>query len=110
MPDIRSCSCCGKEKEVFVACSMLGAISFAYCADCLNAGVEPYDALVDYISFAGAYPEDIQPDWLDFIKLNLEFYNKTEEQFKKDLRKAEEAMSRDFCQIVSQTENWKGDF
>ena len=53
------CAVCGKEGEVFVACSTCGAISFAYCEDCLNIGAEPYGALVEYISCAGDSPEDI---------------------------------------------------
>ncbi len=109
MSEKRPCACCGEEKEVFVACSTLGAFSFAYCASCLNAGVEPYSALVDYIACAGRYPDDIHPDWLEFIKLNLEFYGKTEDQFKKDLKKADEVMSQYF-ELASQHEKWEGEF
>lgn len=106
----RTCSCCGEEKEVSVTASSLGAFSFAYCADCLTAGVEPYGALVSYIACAGNYPEDINPRWLDFIKHNLEFYDKTEEQFKNDVMKANEEMNQHFRQMASQANNQGTDF
>ena len=62
------CAVCGKEGEVFVACSTCGAISFAYCEDCLNIGAEPYGALVEYISCAGDSPEDINDTYLKIIR------------------------------------------
>ena len=40
------CDCCGKEGMVWVAASPCGAISFAYCEECLTSGREPYDAVV----------------------------------------------------------------
>lgn len=35
-----SCDCCGKE-AIGVASSSVGAISFAWCKECINQGAEP---------------------------------------------------------------------
>jgi len=80
------CAVCGKEGEVFVACSACGAISFAYCEDCLRAGAEPYGELVSYISCAGDSPEDINNTYLEIIHNTLDRLNKSEEQFWEDVR------------------------
>ena len=82
------CAVCGKEGEVFVACSACGAISFAYCEDCLNTGAEPYGALVEYISCAGDSPEDINDTYLKIIRDTLSRLNITEEQFWKDVKQS----------------------
>ena len=39
--DIRQCDCCGRTREVGVASSQLGGVSFAYCKECLNNNAEP---------------------------------------------------------------------
>ena len=82
----RKCAVCGKEGEVFIACSACGAISFAYCEDCLRAGAEPYDELVSYISCAGDSPEGINDTYLEIIHNTLSRLNKSEEQFWEDVR------------------------
>ena len=81
------CDVCGKEAEVFVACSSCGAISFAYCAECLNGGREPYDALVGM----GLTSNMINKSYKEEILLpSLRFYGKTIEEFDADVEQAEQ--------------------
>ncbi len=78
------CDVCGKEAETFVACSSCGAVSFAYCQECLNQGREPYDALVGM----GLTSDIINKTYKQQILLpSLEFYGKTLEEFDADVEK-----------------------
>ena len=78
------CDVCGKEAEVFVACSSCGAILFAYCAECLKAGREPYDALVGM----GLTSDVINKTYKQQILLpSLKFHGKTLEEFDADVMK-----------------------
>lgn len=81
------CDVCGKETETMVCCSSCGAVSFAYCRECLNAGREPYDALVGM----GLYYADINKTYREQILMpSLQFYGKTVEQFDADVEKDDE--------------------
>ena len=76
------CDVCGKEAETFVACSSCGAISFAYCSECLNRGLEPYDALVGM----GLTSDVINKSYKEQILLpSLRFHGKTVEEFDADV-------------------------
>lgn len=78
------CDVCGKETETFIACSSCGGISFAYCGECLNKGLEPYDALVGM----GLYFDEISEEYKEQILLpSLKFYGKTPSEFDKDVDK-----------------------
>ena len=80
------CDVCGKETETFVASSSCGAISFAYCHECLNAGREPYDALVGM----GLTSDCINKTYKQRILLpSLNFFGKTLEEFDADVEKAD---------------------
>lgn len=79
------CEVCGKESETFVASSSCGAVSFAYCRECLTQGIEPYDALVGM----GLYYADIGKSYKEKILLpSLKFYGKTTEEFDADVKKS----------------------
>ena len=81
------CDVCGKETSTTVCCSTCGAISFSYCAECLNAGIEPYDALVGM----GLYYADINKTYRQqILDPSLRFHNKTREQFDADVEAEEE--------------------
>lgn len=88
------CDCCNSETNVVVCGSACGPISYAYCERCLNEGYEPYSGLVAYIASSinmdqeEDYKNNISDELLDIIKRNLEFYNKTEEQFISDMKVA----------------------
>ena len=43
--ELRRCEACGREREVGVACYPYGAISFAYCIECLQNNAHPRWAL-----------------------------------------------------------------
>lgn len=78
------CDVCGKETETVVCCSSCGAISFAYCQECLNSGREPYDALVGM----GLYYDDINKTYKQQVLLpSLRFFDKTIEEFNADVEK-----------------------
>jgi len=40
------CNVCGQREAFLTACSATGAVSFAYCGECLLSGREPYGAVV----------------------------------------------------------------
>ena len=80
------CDVCGKEAETVVCCSSCGAISFAYCQECLNSGREPYDALVGM----GLTSDMINKSYKQQILLpSLQFFGKTIEEFDADVEKAD---------------------
>lgn len=82
------CDVCGKETNTTVCCSTCGAISFAYCTECLNAGREPYSVLIGM----GIYSADINESFKQAVLFpNLKFHNKTVEQFDADVRKLNES-------------------
>ena len=79
------CDVCGKETNTVVCCSSCGAISFAYCEECLNVGREPYDALVGM----GLTSDCINKTYKEQILLpSLKFFGKTIEQFDADVEQA----------------------
>lgn len=81
------CDVCGKETETFVACSSCGAMSFAYCTECLNAGREPYDTLVGM----GLNSDMINKTYKEQILLpSLNFYGKTIQEFNADVEKMDQ--------------------
>lgn len=92
------CAVCGKETEVVACASSMGAISFAYCEDCLNKGLEPYDAMVDYIACAGRFPDDINPAYQEHCRNILKELNISEEQFIADVDKS----ILDLCEVYVQ--------
>ena len=56
MPEIRQCERCQREKEIVgVWCSILGAISFCGCSECLANGAEPYDMVKWFVLDAGGW-------------------------------------------------------
>lgn len=88
------CDVCGKETETYVVCSTCGAISFAYCQECLDNGIEPYDALVGM----RLYCSDISNKYKNEILFpSLRFHGKTPEEFDADVNK----MDDDYAEWVN---------
>lgn len=82
------CDVCGKETETFVACSSCGGTSYAYCGECLNAGREPYGALVGM----GLTSDIINKTYKQQILMpSLRFFGKTIEEFDADVEKMDDA-------------------
>lgn len=105
------CDVCGKESEIFVACSSCGAISFAYCAECLNNGLEPYSALVGM----GLTSDMINKSYKEQILMpSLRFHGKTIEEFDADVIKMDDdyydwLQHQDECvELESEMENFEG--
>jgi hypothetical protein len=74
------CQCCGKAAPTYVACSALGAISYAYCAECLSNWQEPYHDLVVTAALCD-YPDGASDAFMQLVDLNLEYRGKTREEF-----------------------------
>ena len=88
-----TCDVCGKEAETVVCCSSCGAISFAYCQECLNNGREPYDALVGM----GLTSDIINKTYKQRILLpSLKFFGKTIEEFDTDVENMDKKMNEYF--------------
>ena len=90
------CDVCGEETEVVVCASTMGPISYAYCEDCLNKGLEPYRSMVAYVSSAGHFPKDINERYQKMCRNILNELHITEEQFIEDVDQA----------ILDETEYW----
>lgn len=75
------CAVCDKEGEVFVASSACGAMSLAYCAECLASGAEPWSDLVFYVSLAGHYPDQINEMYREIVRDTCKRLHRTEEEF-----------------------------
>jgi hypothetical protein len=101
MIDIVKCDVCGAENTIgLVASSAFGATSYAYCACCLVENKEPYRAIVNYISAAGRWPEDINPMYQREVRRQLRLHDKPEEIFKFDVDRAiaeEQAFIKEYC-------------
>lgn len=90
-----TCSVCGKNTDVVVCASAFGATSYAYCERCLSNDFEPYDAMVDYISCAGLFPDDINPQYQKLCRHILNGLGISEEKFIEDVKRA----NRDYMEL-----------
>ena len=85
-----TCNVCGKEADVVVCASAFGATSYAYCEHCLSNYLEPYYAMVDYISCAGLFPDNINEQYQALCRHILKGLNIPEEKFIEDVKRANE--------------------
>lgn len=81
------CEVCGKKDYVTTVASRYGCCSHSLCKECLEKGREPYWNMVDYISCAGHFPDDINEEYKNDIRRQLDMYGISEEQFIKDVDK-----------------------
>lgn len=91
-----SCDVCTEETDVAVIASTMGPVSFAYCKDCFEKGLEPYGAMISYIACAGHYPEDINPAYINEVQRNLKYRGISEEKFSADVEECIKSMERYF--------------
>ena len=87
------CRVCGRPEnrpaeEHIVVGSVFGATSYALCKECLKQGKEDYHNMVDYISCAGRWPDDINEAYQQEVRRQLKLHGKTEEEFAKDVDRA----------------------
>lgn len=80
------CDICGKETdELYVVASAVVPVSYAYCADCLGNGLEPYNALVVSAACVGHFPEDFNPDYAEYYHRQLQMHGISIEKFNEDI-------------------------
>ena len=95
------CDVCGAENTIgLVASSAFGATSYAYCACCLAEDKEPYRAMVNYISAAGHWPDDINKLYQIEVRRQLKLHGIPEEIFKFDVERAiqeERVFIEEYC-------------
>ncbi len=101
MQRFERCEACGaKDVLGFAVCSAFGAYTFACCEACLAVDKEPYRAIVDYISAAGHWPEDINPMYQAEVRRQLKLHDIPEEVFKFEVERAiaeEQAFILEYC-------------
>ena len=85
-----TCDVCGKDTDVVVCSSAFGATCYAYCRDCFNNYLEPYGAMVVYISCAGNFPDDINEEYQRLCRHILKGLGISEEKFIEDVKRAQE--------------------
>lgn len=76
------CAGCREAEGITVVSSMFGATSFALCDKCLKEGREYYRNMVNYISAAGHWPQDINDIYQAEVRRQLKLHGKTEEEFR----------------------------
>jgi hypothetical protein len=94
------CGGCKKAEGTVTVCSMFGAISYVLCEDCLKSGKENYRNMVNYISCAGHWPQDINEVYQAEVRRQLKLHDKTEEEFRNDVEEAiaeEQAAMIELC-------------
>jgi hypothetical protein len=80
------CDVCGKEAdEVVVVSSIFGPFSVACCPDCIASAKERYKDMVAYIACAGHFPNDINKEYQQEVRRQLELHGISEEQFINDV-------------------------
>lgn len=84
------CSVCGHVAVTMPVAGKYGSYSYCTCDNCLKRELEPYEMLTYHGGFAKValkrYPHNMQEKYIKNIRANLEFYNKTDEEFLKDCR------------------------
>lgn len=84
------CVCCKDKSEVYLAESQLNMNKFHYCRNCLENGIEPYEALITSSMFQGNI-EDFDKNFLKILKRSIKVAGKTIEEFISDCAAAEDA-------------------
>lgn len=92
-PDLK-CDVC-QAPAVGVCSSSLGPCSFAYCAECLAVGAEPYRVTVCFVADLGAEPAAVADWFLPVIAGTCQRAGKPEAEFWADVRAAAERMRQE---------------
>ena len=94
------CSSCQQNNSYTTVSSIFGAMSYAVCPECLRVGKEPYRNMVNYISCAGRWPEDINEVYQTEVRRQLQLHEVSEEVFKLEVKRAiaeEQAFIKEGC-------------
>lgn len=100
-----TCNVCGKDADVVVCASVFGATSYAYCEECLSNYLEPYDAMVSYISCAGLFPDDINEEYQNLCRHVLKGLGISEEKFIEDVKRLNEEIDAMYAEYEKNMEN-----
>lgn len=82
------CDVCGKRSKVVSCASSYGPVSYSYCKECLGKRLEPYSAMVAYVSGAGYFPDDINEKYQKDVRRILAAEGISEQKFIKDVKQA----------------------
>jgi hypothetical protein len=94
------CDVC-RGPSIGVASSGLGAISFAYCTRCAQAGAEPYGMLVGAVADCDGVHGCAE--WLkESINATLAIVGKTREQFDADVEQAKKRVEAAYAQWLEE--------
>lgn len=85
-----NCICCNKEAQLYLTESQLSMQKFHYCKECLENGIEPYEALITSSMFQGDV-KDFDEGFLKILKKSIKVAGKTLKEFSKDCAAAEDA-------------------
>jgi len=101
LPELK-CDVCG-QKAKGVGASRLGAISFAYCSDCLKEQAEPYGMMVFTVADIGL---ESCAEWFKLvIQGTLKRTNKTYEKFLIDLEEEKVRLEKEYEEMMSEIES-----
>lgn len=82
MNNSNGCAVCGNNDSVEILNSFAGAVSFRYCKKCKEHEYEPYSFLVSM----GIVYNELTDAAKTIIDKNLCYYQKTREDFNRDVR------------------------
>lgn len=89
IPETKKCDSCGASaQDINVVASAFGPITIGVCNDCLTTCKEPYNLMVNYISCAGRFPDDISDVYKKEVRRQLKLHCKSEKEFIADVDKA----------------------
>lgn len=94
------CDVCGKEANN-ICSSACGAISFAYCDDCLAKGLEPYSAIVGMDLL---YEDISEISKKSFVDASIKFACKTPEDLNRDVKELDDIYSEYMKQLWKRME------
>jgi ribosomal protein S27AE len=97
------CDCCHDEPAVGVASIPYIAMSIAWGSKCLEAGVIPYWAAVaNTVACAGF--EETSGDWQELVRLTLDYFGKSMDDFLAEVARDMEEMDFDMARQEEELE------
>lgn len=80
------CGCCHQQKPIVgVACIPGVPMSIAWCSDCLQADVIPYEIAVANTACCGGWSH-CNPEWRQLVRTTLVYFNKSCSTFLADVQ------------------------
>ena len=95
------CEVCGAEKLVVVLSSSFGACSCAYCKECYNSNLEPYDLCVSTVWSCGW--ENMSERAKNIVDKSLIKIGKTFDEMMEDVKKIDQDYL-DWCNKITEND------